>query len=1092
MTLLQIYNLIKDVSLAQPNINTVVQEFLDLNREDTKYSAIVIQQRDHQQTSDDFITYNFYIGYVDRLLSDKSNNIDIQSTGINILNNIINYIKDTYYPEIAISAGQYTVFNQRFTAECSGVYTSIALSIPVSDCVDYGVIKDLKPEIVLQDKSIFIDANGNYTVTPSDKYDGMSSVKIGVDVQPNLQSISKSYTANGNYTIRPDEGYDGLSNVDVDVDVWSYDSRHQIGSFDIDGLKALGWDDDSIEYYVYNEFHTPDQDSNYIVTDGNKALYGVVNKDNISNYLTDPNLIYCPYFDTTGVTRMDEMFYHCKSLQSIPLFNTSNADTMGYMFSGCSKLQTIPKLDTSRVASMSSMFSGCISLQSIPFLNTSNVNSMNSMFNRCNSLRNIPKLDTSKVTNMSGMFSDCYLLRTIPLLDTSNVTEMVQMFDNCSSLQSLPQLDTSNVTNMHGIFNGCISLQSIPQLDTSKVTDMYQMFDRCSLLQSIPQLNTSNVTSMTWMFHSCYSLQSIPQLDTSKVTEMGQMFENCYDIVDIPQLDTSKVTNMTSMFENCSKLHTIPRLDMSNVIATDMMFYYCFNLSIINLIGSLNVDLDLSDSTKLYYESIKSILTAASNTTNTGSKTLKFNISIKDRKDELATLVSTCATKGWTITGLEFISTGSDTDYRYMTGTVDVNGLKAIGWNTETINYFNANALHYPWENDAYKVTDGNKALYGVVKSYNIGDYKDNPDFIFCPYFDTTGMTNMNTMFQECKLLKSIPQLDTSNVTDMGYMLNECRSLQFIPPLDTSKVKYMNQTFMNCSSLRVIPPLDTSNVINMNNMFSDCSSLQSIPSLDTSNVTTMGGIFSNCSSLQSIPPLNTSKVTNMNSMFSSCSSLQSIPLIDTSNITSMNYMFNECHSLKSIPLLDTSKVTNMVNMFSNCFSLQSIPQLNTSKVTSMDSMFYFCNSLRTIPQLDTSKVTSMSWMFHASSIQTLPQLDTSKAEDMSYMLYYCPITRIEGLDMSSLLNADGILEGCDKLSYIRLNGSLNVSLNISSTSLLDYDSVKSILTAASNTTNTDSKELTFNSTLTDQNGELASLVSACTAKGWTVSGLTLN
>ena len=308
MTLLQIYNLIKDVSLAQPNINTVVQEFLDLNREDTKYSAIVIQQRDHQQTSDDFITYNFYIGYVDRLLSDKSNNIDIQSTGINILNNIINYIKDTYYPEIAISAGQYTVFNQRFTAECSGVYTSIALSIPVSDCVDYGVIKDLKPEIVLQDKSIFIDANGNYTVTPSDKYDGMSSVKIGVDVQPNLQSISKSYTTNGNYTIRPDEGYDGLSNVDVDVDVWSYDSRHQIGSFDIDGLKALGWDNDSIEYYVYNEFHTPDQDSNYIVTDGNKALYGVVNKDNINTYLTNPNLIYCPYFDTAGVDRMEEMF----------------------------------------------------------------------------------------------------------------------------------------------------------------------------------------------------------------------------------------------------------------------------------------------------------------------------------------------------------------------------------------------------------------------------------------------------------------------------------------------------------------------------------------------------------------------------------------------------------------------------------------------------------------------------------------------------------------------------------------------------------------------------------------------------------------
>ena len=696
MTLLQIYNLIKDVSLAQPNINTVVQEFLDLNREDTKYSAIVIQQRDHQQTSDDFITYNFYIGYVDRLLSDKSNNIDIQSTGINILNNIINYIKDTYYPQIAISAGQYTVFNQRFTAECSGVYTSIALSIPVSDCVDYGVIKDLKPEIVLQDKSIFIDANGNYTVTPSDKYDGMSSVKIGVDVQPDLQSISKSYTANNRYKITPDAGYDGLSTVDVDVDVWSYDSRHQIGSFDIDGLKALGWNDESIEYYVYNEFHTPDQDSNYIVTDGNKALYGVVNKDNISNYLTDSNLIYCPYFDTTGVETMGQMFENCKTLQSIPLFNTSNVDNMGYMFSGCSKLQTIPKLDTSKVTSMSAMFDGCSNLQSLPLLDTSNVDNMSSTFSLCSSLREIPQLDTSKVTNMDQTFYGCKLLYSIPSLDTSNVTSMHGIFNGCSSLQSIPLLNTSKVTDMVGMFERCALLKSIPSLDTSSVTNMDSMFRNCFSLQHIPQLVTSKVTDMHWMFMYCFNLRSIPQLDTSKVTNMNNMFDGCIMIHEIPQLNTSNVTEMTGMFSSCTNLYNILSLDMSNVTRAEYMFGGCFNLNKVYLVGSLNVDLDLSDSTLLYYESIQSILTAASNTTNTNSKTLKFNISIKDQSDELATLVSTCVSKGWTITGLEFISTGEDTDYRYMTGTVDVDGLRAIGWNTENINYFNANALHYP------------------------------------------------------------------------------------------------------------------------------------------------------------------------------------------------------------------------------------------------------------------------------------------------------------------------------------------------------------------------------------------------------------
>ena len=94
--------------------------------------------------------------------------------------------------------------------------------------------------------------------------------------------------------------------------------------------------------------------------------------------------------------------------------------------------------------------------------------------------------------------------------------------------------------------------------------------------------------------------------------------------------------------------------------------------------------------------------------------------------------------------------------------------------------------------------------------------------------------------------------------------------------------------------------------------------------------------------------------------------------------------------------------------------------------------------------------------------------------------------------MTKVVENYGMFDGCSNLSYIRLTGSLNMSLDISATYYLDYDSVKSILTAASKTTNTYSKTLRFNSTQTDKNKELANLVSACTSKGWTVSGLTLN
>ena len=416
------------------------------------------------------------------------------------------------------------------------------------------------------------------------------------------------------------------------------------------------------------------------------------------------------------------------------------------------------------------------------------------------------------------------------------------------------------------------------------------------------------------------------------------------------------------------------------------------------------------------------------------------------------------------------------TDYRNQNGTVDFDGLRAIGWDETSINYFNANVLHYPWENDNYKVTDGNKALYGVVNKDNVNSYSSNTDFIYCPYFDTAGVTSMAGMFNYFYLLQNIPLLDTSNVTDMSSMFYYCYELKTIPKLDTSKVTSMESMFSTCKSLRTIPRLDTSSVKSIRSMFYRCSILQSIPQLDTSNVTSMYNTFAECTSLQTIPPLDTSKVTTMSSMFAGCTSLQSIPQLDTSNVTEMDSMFTSCSKLQTIPELDTSNASTMSNMFYDCGSLQSIPQLDTSKVTNMNSMFKYCNSLQTIPPLDTSKVINMTSTFtNCSSLQTIQQLDMTN------------VTVVSSIYWNS-----GIFDGCSNLSYIRLVGSLNVGLSISATSKLDYDSVKSILTAASNTTNTDSKTLKFNSTQTDQNGELAALVSTCTSKGWTIEGLTLN
>lgn len=132
MTYLELINTIKDIASNQANIHSTVDQFTDLNREDTSYSAIVLQPREHTRTND-LMTYRFYLGYVDRLVNTKDNALEIESTGITIINNIINTLNNNL--DIAnVFTSQYIVFTQRFLAECAGVYADLSVTIPVTDC----------------------------------------------------------------------------------------------------------------------------------------------------------------------------------------------------------------------------------------------------------------------------------------------------------------------------------------------------------------------------------------------------------------------------------------------------------------------------------------------------------------------------------------------------------------------------------------------------------------------------------------------------------------------------------------------------------------------------------------------------------------------------------------------------------------------------------------------------------------------------------------------------------------------------------------------------------------------------------------------
>ena len=212
-------------------------------------------------------------------------------------------------------------------------------------------------------------------------------------------------------------------------------------------------------------------------------------------------------------------------------------------------------------------------------------------------------------------------------------------------------------------------------------------------------------------------------------------------------------------------------------------------------------------------------------------------------------------------------SGGSGGGIKY-TGHADAEGLKAIGWTDEDIAYYQANGVNWNEEDDEYhKVTDDNKALYGVLTIDNIDEYKDR--IVYLPKIDTSEVTDMANKFQECGALTASPMLDTSSVTDMRSMFYRCYSLTTIPLLDTSSVTDMNSMFTECHSLTTIPLLDTSKVTKMSYTFYYCYSLKSIPPLDTSKVTSMQQTFNYCFSLVGIPPLDTSKAY-LSETFNAC------------------------------------------------------------------------------------------------------------------------------------------------------------------------------------------------------------------------------
>ena len=195
------------------------------------------------------------------------------------------------------------------------------------------------------------------------------------------------------------------------------------------------------------------------------------------------------------------------------------------------------------------------------------------------------------------------------------------------------------------------------------------------------------------------------------------------------------------------------------------------------------------------------------------------------------------------------------------TGHADVEGLKAIGWDDDDIAYYQKYGVNWNAEDDEYhKVSDDNKALYGVLTADNIQDYKDR--IVYLPKIDFAGKS-MTSKFRNCKAMVALPMIDTSSATSFYGTFSYCYNLRCLPPLNTSKVTTMEIAFFYCYCLKMLPPLNLSKVKNFSQWLQNCYSIEVLNEINNDIAINFTQFTGNNYSLEHILGVNVAKATTL-------------------------------------------------------------------------------------------------------------------------------------------------------------------------------------------------------------------------------------
>lgn len=898
--------------------------------------------------------------------------------------------------------------------------------------------------------------NGEYSILPPSGYDGLSSVKVTVNVDSGgsydegyndgiadqkAKLTSTTFTENGTFNRE-----DGWNSVTVDVDTQTpYDNgfadgeeaqKAKLSSLNVteNGTYSRedGWNEVTVNVTTQDTVTVQD-----LINEG----YARVVTGDYGNYIEI--LDTCPYA-IHQVSDLEEVATNQKQLtegtnnvivwnQTLPAGwpqstianiyanNQLNFDPRGEMFWAINDVDTLNVTFSGGRYQASDYPWGSYHSEGI-FAPRYNIPKEAEYAQK--GWRNTPR--NVNVT-FTGNYSSVSQVSFTQMKTTENLTLNTQVY-SCQ--------DTT------GMFEGCTGLKNLVingefHWDTWRLC--HNVFDGCNSLTSIPYTTEWNRTDAGNIIY--------PRFDGVRGSA------NCRHLFNAPALESiGPVLNMNAIsLEGCTA-------DGQTQAALSDALFHCPVLTDVRIINLNNNDWDFTDENGFVYIPLMDVASAEYLLNNVADVTSQggHTVTLPANGTISSTAIANAESKGWTVV---LVSTSTNCP-----------DWESIEWDCEQVDLSGIN------DDVAYT-----KSIMSQTS------FANDDKLVYAP---VTTASDGYQMYYKCWNLRYVPLIDTSNVTNMAYMFSQCISLKTVPLFNTLNVTNMQGMFSDCVSLESVPLFDTSNVTNMQGMFDCYGNIK----LGTSNV------YHNY--LTTVPLFNTSKVTNMVAMFNSNTHLVSVPLFDTANVTSMASMFQYCYALQDVPQFDTSKVTSMASMFYKCQSLTSVPLLDTSSVTSMHSMFAGgCISLTSLPQFDTSNVTNFeSWVAGATSLTSIPEIDTSSATNTYSMFNNCQsLTTIPELDFSSTTKVGPLVKSCYALtdvggfknlgnSFVSTSSS-NHTLDMSDCTNLTATSVHNILDKLGTVNQSGTNAVTdavvkFDST-TYALADSADIASA-TAKGWSV------